>query len=220
MKVDIDSIMEILSTSYDNNKLISSMEEANDPYKLLISCIMSLRTKDEITYPVAKKLFELAGTPEEIVKLSTETLEKTIYPVGFYKNKSETILNISQILIEKYNSKVPPDMDKLLEIKGVGRKTANLVLARGFNIPAICVDTHVHRISNRIGYVSTKTPEQTEMELRKKLPAKWWFSINTALVRHGQETCKPIGARCHECPIEKLCLQIDVKKAKPKAKKK
>src|SRR3989339_1030277 len=133
MKVDIDSIMEILSTSYDNNKLISSMEEANDPYKLLISCLMSLRTKDEITYPVAKKLFELAGTPEEMVKLSTETLEKTIYPVGFYKNKSETILNISQILIEKYNSKVPPDMDKLLEIKGVGRKTANLVLARGFN---------------------------------------------------------------------------------------
>lgn len=220
MKVDIDSIMEILSTSYDNNKLISSMEEANDPYKLLISCIMSLRTKDEITYPVAKKLFELAGTPEEMVKLSTETLEKTIYPVGFYKNKSETILNISQILIEKYNSKVPPDMDKLLEIKGVGRKTANLVLARGFNIPAICVDTHVHRISNRIGYVSTKTPEQTEIELRRKLPSKWWFSINTALVRHGQETCKPIGARCHECPIEKLCLQIDVKKAKPKAKKK
>lgn len=220
MKIDIDSIMEILSTSYDNNKLISSMEEANDPYKLLISCIMSLRTKDEITYPVAKKLFEMAGTPEEMVKLDPQALEKAIYPVGFYKNKTETILNISQTLIDKYDSKVPPDMDKLLEMKGVGRKTANLVLARGFNIPAICVDTHVHRISNRIGYVETKTPEQTEMELRKKLPAKWWKSINTALVRHGQETCKPIGARCFECPIEKLCPQINVKKAKPKTTKK
>ncbi|MGD9580388.1 MAG: endonuclease III [Vampirovibrionia bacterium] len=220
MDVDINAIMEILSTSYDNNKLISSMEEADDPYKLLISCIMSLRTKDEITYPVAKKLFQLAGTPEEMINLDRKIIEETIYPIGFYKNKTDTILHISQILIEKYKSKVPADMDKLLEIKGIGRKTANLVLARGFRIPAICVDTHVHRISNRIGYVQTKTPEQTEMELRRKLPKEWWFSINTALVRHGQETCKPIGARCHECPIEKLCPQIDVKKAKPKTKKK
>lgn len=214
--IDIDAILTILGSSYDTNNLISSMDEADDPYKLLVSCILSLRTKDETTYPAAKRLFELAGTPQEMLRLEPETIEKTIYPVGFYHNKTQTILTVSEALIERFAGKVPPDMDELLSLKGVGRKTANLVLARGFKIPAICVDTHVHRISNRLGYVETKTPEHTEMALRAKLPEKWWFTINTCMVRHGQETCKPVGARCFECPVEKYCSKIDVKMAKQK----
>jgi len=218
MKIDIDSIMEILKNSYDANNLISSMEEADDPYKLLVSCLLSLRTKDETTYPAAKRLFQLAGTPYEMLELDPKKIEETIYPVGFYHNKTQTILSISKVLIDQYDGKVPSDLDELLKLKGVGRKTANLVLARGFKIPAICVDTHVHRISNRLGYVSSKNPTETEMALRKKLPKQWWFTINTVLVRHGQETCKPVGARCFECPIEKFCYKIDVKVAKQKKK--
>ncbi|MEW5819657.1 MAG: endonuclease III [Cyanobacteriota bacterium] len=214
MNIDIDKIMQILDNTYEANNLISSMEEADDPYKLLISCLLSLRTKDETTYPAAKRLFKLAGTPQDMIKLNPKIIEETIYPVGFYHNKTQTILTISKLLIEQYDGKVPADMDKLLEFKGVGRKTANLVLARGFKIPAICVDTHVHRISNRLGYVKTKNPEETEMTLRKNLPSKWWFTINTVLVRHGQETCKPTAARCFECPVEKYCLKVDVKMAK------
>ena len=218
MKVDIDSIMSILDGAYDTNNLISSMDEADDPYLLLVSCLLSLRTKDETTYPAAQRLFKLADTPQKMLELDPELIEKTIYPVGFYHNKTKTIHHISQELIDNYGGKVPDNLDELLKLKGVGRKTANLVLARGFKIPAICVDTHVHRISNRFGYVSTKDPTQTEMELRKKLPKKWWFTINTVLVRHGQEVCKPIGARCFECPVEKYCNKIDVKQAKPKKK--
>lgn len=218
MKVDIDRIMETLDNRYDTNNLISSMDEADDPYKLLVSCIMSLRTKDETTFPAAQRLFKLAGTPQEMLRLDPEVIEKTIYPVGFYHNKTRTIIDISQRLIDEYGGKVPDSMEELLKLKGVGRKTANLVLARGFKIPAICVDTHVHRISNRLGFVKTKDPHETEMALRDKLPAKWWFTINTVFVRHGQEVCKPIGARCFECPVEKFCNKIDVKAAKAKNK--
>lgn len=220
MKVDIDKIMETLNNRYDTDLLISSMEEANDPYKLLISCLLSLRTKDETTYPAAKRLFKLADSPEKMITLEPELIEKTIYPVGFYRNKTETILNISGILLEKYDGKVPDTMEKLLELKGVGRKTANLVLAQGFNIPAICVDTHVHRISNRLGYVSTKNPHETEMELRKNLPKKWWFVINETFVRHGQEVCKPVRPRCFECPVEKYCKKVGIIEAKPDKKAK
>jgi endonuclease-3 len=212
--------MEILAGYYDSNMLISSMEEARDPYKLLISCIMSLRTKDETTYPAAKRLFKLASTPEEMVTLPPDQIEKAIYPVGFYRNKTVTILDISQRLIDEYGSKVPADMDELLKFKGVGRKTANLVLAKGYNIPAICVDTHVHRISNRIGYVQTKNPHETETVLRKILPEQWWSVINTAFVRHGQEICKPIGPRCYECPVEQYCQKVNTKPAKPTSKSK
>lgn len=219
MKVNIDKIMETLNNRYDTNLLISSMEEATDPYKLLISCLLSLRTKDETTYPAAKRLFKLAGTAEEMLALKPEIIEKTIYPVGFYRNKTMTILSISKTLIEKYNGKVPNNMDDLLELKGVGRKTANLVLAEGFKIPAICVDTHVHRISNRLGYVSTRNPHETEMELRKKLPEKWWFVINSTFVRHGQEVCNPIKPKCFECSVEKYCNKVNVVEAKQFTKK-
>jgi len=199
--------------------LISSMEEAKDPYMLLISCLLSLRTKDETTYPAAKRLFKLADTPEKMIALPAETIEQTIYPVGFYHNKTQIILNISSILLNQYGGKVPNTMDELLSLKGVGRKTANLVLAQGFGIPAICVDTHVHRISNRLGYVKTKNPTETEMELRAKLPKEYWFTINSTFVRHGQETCKPIGPKCNICKVEKYCEKINIDKTKQKINK-
>ena len=141
-----------------------------------------------------------------------DVLEKTIYPVGFYHNKSKVIIDISRILLEQYKGKVPNTMEELLSFKGVGRKTANLVLARGFGIPAICVDTHVHRITNRLGYLKSCNPTETEMILREKLPKKWWFIINTALVRHGQETCKPINPQCNYCKVNKYCLKVGIEK--------
>lgn len=214
MEVDIDKIMHILDTAYDTNKLISSMEEAKDPYKLLISCLLSLRTKDDITYDVSKNLFKIADTPEKILALDLKELEKIIFKTGFYHNKALTLQHVSKEILERFNSKVPNTMEELLSMKGVGRKTANLVLAKGFDIPAICVDTHVHRISNRIGYVNTKDPFETEMELRKKLPINWWKTINSAFVRHGQETCKPIGPKCAECKINKYCNKLIAKKKK------
>lgn len=158
----------------------------HDPFRILISTIISLRTKDQVTTEASKKLYAIADTPEKIAKLSVAQIEKLIYPAGFYRNKARQIKEICQILIDKYNSSVPATMEELLTFKGVGRKTANLVLALGFNIPAICVDTHVHRITNRLGYVKTPNPEKTEFALRKKLPKKYWIKINTLLVAFGQ----------------------------------
>ena len=144
--------------------------------------------------------------------MDIETLSKAIYPVGFYKNKAKQIIELSKELVEKYNSKVPPDIDELVKFNGVGRKTANLTMAKGFQIPAICVDVHVHRISNRLGYVNTKTPDETEMELRKKLPKKYWLDINTILVTHGQNICKPIKPLCEKCCISKYCKTFNSSK--------
>lgn len=187
------------------------MENVGDPYLVLICCILSLRTNDKTTYPCSVRMLELGKTPSEISKLDVETLAKAIYPVGFYKNKAEQIIELSKILVEKYNSKVPKSIDELVKFKGVGRKTANLVMTKGFNIPAICVDVHVHRITNRIGYVKTKTPDETEMKLREILPKKYWIDFNTLLVTHGQNVCKPINPKCEICSIKnivKLTLKI------------
>ena len=149
-----------------------------NPFLLLISCIMSLRTKDETTLPASERLFALADTPKAMLTLSTREIEKAIYPVGFYRVKAKTIHGICRDILEKFNGAVPNDIDTLLTMKGVGRKTANLVLTEGFHIPAVCVDTHVHRISNRVGYVKTKNPNETEWALRKKLPQKHWVEYN------------------------------------------
>ncbi len=195
-------------------------EVTKNPYEVLIGCIISLRTKDEVTIPACQRLFPIAPTPEAMVTLPLKTIQKLIYPAGFYKTKAETIKNISQTLLDDYNGQVPNTIDELITLKGVGRKTANLVVGLGFGLPAICVDTHVHRICNRLGYIRTKTPEDTEMRLRKKLPAELWSIINWVLVRHGQELCKPIGARCDACPVEQHCRKVDVKARKaPKTAK-
>lgn len=176
----------------------------HDPFRILISTIISLRTKDQVTTEASRKLYAVADTPENIAKLSIPEIEKLIYPAGFYHNKARQIKEICQILVKKYASSVPNTMEELLAFKGVGRKTANLVLALGFNIPAICVDTHVHRITNRLGYVNTATPEKTEFALREKLPEKYWLRINTLLVAFGQTICQPLRPKCKNCPL-KFC---------------
>lgn len=176
--------------------------QTKDPYKVLISTLLSLRTKDEVTAQASYRLFEKADTPEKMIRLTEEEIQKLIFPVGFYKNKANTIIETSRILINKYGSKVPDSLDELLNFKGVGRKTANLVLALGYGQDTICVDTHVHRISNRWGAVSTKTPEETEFALMEKIPRKYWSEINDLLVAFGQTLCRPIGPKCKECRVK------------------
>jgi endonuclease-3 len=183
---------------------------SRDPYQVLIACLLSLRTKDETTGPAARRLFALADTPAKMLTLKPAQIEKAIYPVGFYKTKAQTVLDISHTLVEQYEGHVPDEIDELLKFKGVGRKTANLVLTQGFQKPGICVDTHVHRISNRWGYVETKTPEETEMTLRAKLPQQYWIEINDLLVAMGQTICHPTSPKCSLCPIERYCPKIGV----------
>jgi len=176
--------------------------QTKDPYKVLISTLLSLRTKDEVTAQASYRLFEKADTPEKMVRLTEEAIQKLIFPAGFYKTKAKTIIETSRILIDKYGSRVPDSLDNLLNFKGVGRKTANLVLALGYGQDTICVDTHVHRISNRWGAVSTKTPEETEFALMEKIPRKYWSEINDLLVAFGQTLCRPIGPKCKECKVK------------------
>lgn len=183
-----------------------------DPFLVLISCILSLRTKDQTTLPASERLFALANSPQEMLRLNVSKIEKVIYPVGFYKTKARVILGICKRLIEECKGKVPDDLETLLTFKGVGRKTANLVLTEGFGKPGICVDTHVHRISNRLGYVKTKTPEDTENELRKKLPRKYWMEYNSLLVVWGQNRCRPISPFCSTCPVKRICARGGVEK--------
>ena len=185
-----------------------------DPYQILIATILSLRTKDTLTAQVAPRLFELADTPYQMVKHSPETIEKVIYPVGFYRNKAKSILDISQMLIDKYNGAVPDDLDTLLTLPGVGRKTANLVVTVGYNKPGICVDIHVHRISNRWGYIQTKTPEKTEFALREKLPQEYWIEYNGLLVSMGQNLCTPTSPWCSKCPVTQFCERVDVTRSR------
>lgn len=185
-------------------------ERSNDPYQVLISTLLSLRTKDEVTTVASRRLFVKANTPQSMLKLPAEKIRKLIYPVGFYKRKADNILEVSRILIDEYHGKVPDDLDILLSLPGVGRKTANLVLTLGFGKPGICVDTHVHRISNRFGYVTTKSPDDTEMALREKLPPEWWIPINDILVAFGQALCKPISPWCSKCAVNQYCERNNV----------
>jgi len=183
-----------------------------DPYTILISCILSLRTQDRTTGEASERLFSLASTPEKMAMLSVREIEKAIYPVGFYRVKAKRIKGMSREITEKYHSRVPDEIEELLTLKGVGRKTANLVVTLGYNKQGICVDTHVHRITNRWGYVKTRTPEETEFALRKKLPGKYWKEINGLLVAFGQGICRPISPLCSQCAIEVYCPKTGVGK--------
>ena len=187
-----------------------SQSKEGGPFLILVSTLLSLRTKDETTDKAMVQLTKRAKTPVEILDLSEEELESIIYPVGFYRNKAKTLKNVSRIILDKYGGKVPDTLDELLTIKGIGRKTANLVITEAYGKPGICVDTHVHRISNRLGIVSTKNPHHTEEELRKVLPKKYWIIYNTLLVAFGRKICHPISPRCSHCPISHLCEQIGV----------
>jgi endonuclease-3 len=190
------------------------VQKRRDPYKVLISCLLSLRTKDEVTAEAQERLFKEAQTPELILEMDRNRIEELIYPVGFYKNKAKVLHDVSRTILEKYDGEVPDELDELLKMKGVGRKTANLVITLGYDKPGICVDTHVHRISNRFGYVSTRTPDDTEMALRKKLPAEHWIEINDLLVTWGQNICKPISPFCSKCVVNDLCEKIGVDKSR------
>lgn len=189
-------------------------QREGDPFKVLVSCILSLRTHDKTTAAASERLFALAGTPSDLGALPTETIEQAIYPVGFYRVKAAQIKDICRLLQEKYAGRVPDEIEELLTFKGVGRKTANLVVTLGYGKPGICVDTHVHRICNRWGYVQTKTPEQTEFALRAKLPRDYWLVINDLLVTFGQNQCLPVSPLCSTCPLAKMCDRIGVQKSR------
>ena len=184
--------------------------ERDDPFRVLIACLLSLRTKDETTGPAAARLFALADTPEAMLRLTPKRIERAIFPVGFYRTKARVILGVCRDLLERFGGRVPDEIDALLTLKGVGRKTANLVVTQGFNKPGICVDVHVHRISNRWGYVKTRNPEETEMALRATLPRRYWIGYNDLLVSFGQNVCQPLSPKCSQCPVRVACPRIGV----------
>jgi endonuclease-3 len=204
----IKSVLKIVEEEVKKWKIpaIENLNKHHDPFKVLISSILSQRTKDKVTEEASRRLFSLADNPQKMSELSSSKIKKAIYPAGFYRKKTRVIKQISNILMEKYNGAVPHKMDELLELPGVGRKTVNLVLSVAYNKKAICVDTHVHRITNRWGYVNTETPYETEMFLRKKLPKQYWKKINKLLVSFGQNICKPVSPSCNICKISKYCL--------------
>jgi endonuclease-3 len=185
-----------------------------DPFKILIACLLSLRTKDETTGPAAARLFALADTPQAMVRLAARQIERAIFPVGFYRTKARVLLGVCRDILERFGGRVPDRIDDLLTLKGVGRKTANLVVTQGFAKPGICVDVHVHRISNRLGYVTTATPEQTEMALRAALPRRYWIGYNDLLVSFGQNVCLPVSPRCSGCPVRAVCPRIGVTRSR------
>ena len=209
----IHAVIKILKKELDLGEMpiVSHLAESErDPFVILISTLLSLRTKDEVTAEATDRLFALASTPEEMLKVPQAKIARTIYPVGFYRVKAKTIHSTCRELINRFGSKVPDQLDDLLSIKGVGRKTANLVVTLAYGKDGICVDTHVHRISNRLGYVRTKTPDETEFALRARLPCRHWIIYNTLMVAFGRKTCKPISPLCSACPIKLYCDRIGV----------
>lgn len=208
----IDKILENLREFYkDSSKtLMDKVSKNADPFKVLVGCILSQRTKDETTENVTKRLFRKIKKPSDLLDIPLEELENLIYPSGFYRVKAKRLKEVAKILINNYDGKVPDNINELLKLPGVGRKTANIVITKGFNKYGIAVDTHVHRISNRLGIVKTKKPEETEFELRKIVPKKYWIELNDYLVLFGKTICKPTIPHCSICPIEKYCKKVNV----------
>ena len=215
--VDIHAVIAILREEYKHwrTPAVTIVAQCNgSPFKVLISCLISLRTKDEVTALASARLFARAQTPEAMVGLPVDEISQLIYPAGFYRTKAEQIALLSRRLVEECHGTVPDDIDELLRFKGVGRKTANLVMTLGFGKPGICVDTHVHRICNRLGYVATKTADKTETVLRSQLPPEYWIEINDLLVAFGQNHCHPVSPRCSTCRLSRICDRIGVKKSR------
>lgn len=214
MKTDeIHTVIATLRNEYKNwqTPAVTIVAQCNgSPFKVLISCIISLRTKDEVTALASARIFARAETPRAMAELSADEIARLIYPAGFYHNKAEQIALLSRRLLDEYRGIVPDDIDELLKFKGVGRKTANLVMTLGFGKPGICVDTHVHRICNRLGYVTTKTPDETEKVLRLQLPPEYWIEINDLLVAFGQNHCHPVSPRCSTCKVFAWCARSGV----------
>jgi len=213
---DIHKVLRILER--ENRRfvepIVTTISRERTPFHVLISCILSLRTKDSTTREASGRLFALADNPEEMEKIPVERLGKIIYPVGFYRIKARKIKEICAVLIKTYLGKVPDEIDELLKLNGVGRKTANLVVTLGYQKPGICVDTHVHRITNRWGYVKTRNPHETEFALREKLPKKYWLTINDILVTFGQNICVPVSPKCSICPVNVFCKRVGVTRSR------
>jgi endonuclease-3 len=217
VKTDIRKVVETLREAAGALRVpivTEISQRKRSPFEVLVATILSLRTKDEVTRAASNRLFELVSSPMDLLALEESQIAALIFPVGFYKTKAKTLINICDRLINDYDGKVPDDLDELLKLKGVGRKTANLVITLGFGKLGVCVDTHVHRISNRLGYVKTKTPEQTEMALREKLPVDYWIEYNDLLVTWGQNVCAPISPFCSKCAISDYCQRVGVKKSR------
>lgn len=218
--IDYDSLMENLYLEiqdFDSLPLINQIKnnkEKEYPFRVLISAMLSSRTKDDVTAQATDRLFKRAPDPQTLSLMDEEEIIDLIYPVGFYRIKARNIKNIARILINEYEETVPGNIDELMKLPGVGRKTANLVLGIAFNIDTITVDTHVHRISNRIGIIKTSIPAETEQDLMQVLPQKYWISFNTYLVLHGQNICKPISPWCSRCKILSFCQQIGVERCR------
>lgn len=213
--IDWDSLIGVLRENRKKAVLPSVPEVSRmngTPYKILISTVISLRTKDKVTLEASLRLFKMASTPGEMVKLSVSEIERLIYPAGFYKRKAVQIRDISRILIENHNGNVPKDIESLTALPGVGRKTANLTLGLGYGIPALCVDTHVHRIANRMGWVKTKTPDKTEFALTPRIPEEYMIEINELLVIYGQTVCTPQSPHCSICRFSSFCPKKGVKR--------
>ncbi len=193
---------------------VVARETDRDPFRILISCLLSLRTKDKTTSEASARLFALAHEPSTMLTLPLKTIEKAIYPVGFYRTKAKSIRQICRRLLDTYGGVVPDSIEELVTLSGVGRKTANLVVTVGYRKPGICVDIHVHRITNRWGYVKTKTPDQTEVALRRKLPKPYWITFNDLLVPYGQNLCQPVSPFCSRCKLTKYCDRTGVKRSR------
>ena len=217
-RFDIEGFMDVLKKAnheYQQLPLMQAIKEKEEyPYRVLIGTLLSSRTKDELTAVISKRLFQKASNPEKLAQLSEQEIMKIIYPVGFYRRKAKNLKAIASLLVEKFHYIVPDSLEELLQFPGVGRKTANLVLGTAFNINAICVDTHVHRISNRLGIVKTKIPAETEQDLKKMFPEKYWIPLNPYLVSHGQAICKPISPICSKCKIHSFCQRIGVDRSR------
>lgn len=211
----VDRVMTVLAGQrFDAPVMELIAGQTGDPWAVLAGTILSLRTKDEVTHAATTRLLAAARDPESLLALPAKRIESLIYPVGFYRTKAKSLRETARILIDEHGGRVPSDLDQLLALPGVGRKTANLVLVLGFRIPAICVDTHVHRISNRLGFVATKTPEETERALTDVLPRKHWLDVNATLVAFGQSICQPLSPRCSACPVRRACPRIAVTRSR------
>ena len=213
---NISKVMDLLAEHYNYSErtTLNRMRKKPEPFKILISCLLSLRTKDNTTKSVSDKLFKIADTPQSILNIPTEELEKIIFSSGHYKKKARTLKHVSKEIIERFNNKVPSNKGDLLSIKGIGPKTANIVLNFAFNQLVLPIDTHCHRIPNRLGWIKTKTPEQTEKELEKLLPKKYWKEFNAIFVLFGKEICQPISPWCSRCVVSNWCERVDVKRSR------
>ncbi len=210
----IDIVFDILRLEVKSfgEPIVGVIARERDPFKVLVATILSLRTKDGTTAEAAKRLFALAANPLAMARLDPAAIEEAIYPVGFYKTKARTLIQVSRLIRDEHAGRVPHDIEALLRLPGVGRKTANLVVSLAFGGEGLCVDTHVHRITNRWGYVATKSPLETEMRLREILPIKYWKEINDFLVAYGQNLCRPVGPRCSVCRIQTYCDRVGVQR--------